>query len=373
MKHILQTSFLFGFVFLLSGCTLPTRNTAVTLVDMSGGVIKSTDRGQTYAPAVKVDDKSTLASVETLALAMDKNDANRIYLGSLSDGIWITKDGGGSWVKSNVPITKNYAIVLHPTDANIAYTTGVYNGRGKVAKTTDAGVTWKEIYTEPADGTVILSLALNAGAPDTVYAGTSAGVIVVTHDGGATWGNLFTAQKPIRSLSVDTFDGNIVYAMAFQDSMLLSRDRGKTFVDMKSEWSKKQEERKSKCASGDTKCNANTVTVGSVQSYALDAVSRGTGYVGTDKGLFRFTEYGQNWEEINIIASSKAFPITTVAVSPKNPGEFYYNSAQAIYRTTDGGSSWFPFQIESDKASVTVMVSDWNTPGVLYAGLRKKN
>jgi photosystem II stability/assembly factor-like uncharacterized protein len=371
MRKIIGSGLLLGIVFLLSGCVaLPNKSGGVNLSGMTGGVIRSDDHGKVYKPAVKVDEKKNISGVQTLSLAMDSNDTKKIYLGSLEDGIFITRDGGENWTRSDVPIQKNYALVLHPSDPNVAYATGVYNGRGKVAKTIDGGVEWKEVYTEPADGTVILSLAMNANMPEKVYAGTSDGMIIVTQDGGATWANLFKAQKPVRSLSVDRFDGNIVYAMTFQDAMLLSRDGGKTFVDIGAEWRKRQDEKRKDCKIGE-KCSVQSIEFGSVYTYALDPQVRGRGYLGTNKGILRFTEYGNNWEEVNIIASSKAFPILAIAVNPQNSSEMYYSSAQAIYRTTDGGVSWFPFQLDADSVSVSVMILDGKNPEVIYVGLRE--
>lgn len=369
MKRFIGTGVLLGAAMLLSGCSLPTRNAAVTMADLSGGVVKSTDRGQTYAPAVKVNDRQTIASVETLSLAVDPNDAKKMYLGSLADGLWVTKDGAQTWEKLNVPITKNYAVVAHPTDSNIAYVTGIYNGRGKIAKTTDGGANWKEVYTEPADGTVILSLALAKGSPDTVYAGTDQGVIVVSRDGGSTWENRFKAKKPVRLLAADPFEGGILYAMTFQDSLLVSRDGGKTFIDAIGDFSQHLQKQAQGCVG--KICDIVGINPGAVYSLVLDTRTPGMGYIGTDKGLFRFTGYGADFQKLNIIGSSEAFPITAVAVGMETSKEIYYNSAQAIYRTLDGGTTWFPFQLDSDKISVSVMAHDLKDPGVLYVGLRK--
>lgn len=370
MKKVIGSGILLGTMFLLSGCSLPNKDTGVTISGMTGGVIRSEDRGQTYKPAVKVDEKKSISGVQTLALTIDRNDTKKIYLGSLDDGIFITYDGGENWTRSDVPIEKNYALVAHPTDTNIAYATGVFNGRGKIAKTIDGGKVWKEIYTEPSDGTIILSLAISANFPEKVYAGTSDGVIIMTQDGGATWGNLFKAKNPVRSLLVDAFDGNIIYAMTFQDALLLSRDGGNTFVDIVAEWRDRQDEKRRNCKTGE-RCSVQDINFGSAYAYALDPQVRGRGYLGTSNGLFRFTEYGNNWEEVNIIASSKSFPISAIAVSPQNSGEIYYSSAQAIYRTTNGGVNWFPFQLESDSVSVSVIALDGKNPGIVYVGLRE--
>lgn len=372
MQRFIGTGALLGAVLLLSGCSLPTRNATVTIADLSGGVTKSTDRGQTYNPAVKVSDRQTIASVETLSLAVDPADTQKIYLGSLSDGVWVTKDGAQTWEKLSVPITKNYAIAVHPTDTAIAYITGVYDGRGKIAKTTDGGATWKEVYTEPADGTVVLSLALDKRDPNTLYAGTDAGMVIVSHDGGSTWENKFSAKNAIRALATDTFEKNTVYAMTFQDSLLVSRDGGATFTNTIGGFSDRVNARLQACFSDSKKCADDAKPQpGAVYSFVLDARTPGMGYVGTDKGLFRFTGYGSDFQKLNIIGSSEAFPITAVAVGLESSKELYYNSAQAIYRTLDGGTTWFPFQLDSDKVSVSVMAHDLKDPGVLYVGLRK--
>lgn len=371
MRKIIGLGLFLCAVWMLSGCATPIKSTEVSLAGMTGGIIRSDDGGKTYKPVVRVGEKGTLSGVQTLVVAMDRGDTKKMYLGSLEDGIFITHDGGENWEQSTVPIQKNYALVIHPADFNTAYVTGVYNGRGKIAKTVDGGKTWNEVYTEPADGTVILSLSIQKNAPEKVYAGTSEGTLIVTQDGGATWANSFKAENPIRALSVDPHDGNTLYAMTFQDSVLLSRDGGKTFMDMAEGWEKYQESKLESCRK-DEKCSLQRVDLGSVYSFALDSQVRGKGYLGTNKGLFRFSHYGESWEEVNIISSSKAFPLSSVAVNPQNSGEIYYSSAQAIYRTVDEGLTWFPFQLESDTVSVSAIVFDEKNPGVVYAGLRKE-
>lgn len=371
---IIFSGLVFVFVMFLSGCSVSKKSSEITLTDLSGGVMRSDDRGQTYKPVVRLDETKTLANTETVALAMDPNNTKKLYLGSLSEGIFITEDGGETWKKSDVPISKNYAIAVHPKNSQVAYATGVYNGRGKIAKTENGGMSWKETYTEPSDGTVLLSLAVAAKNPETLYAGTSGGVVIATKDGGATWQNKYALKDPVRSLATDPSDENVVYAMTFQQSLFLSRDGGSTFSDMRILWKEQKEKEQNECEEKkkDKKqdCRKVFAQPGSVYSFALDTRSPGTGYAGTDKGLFRFTGYGKNWEEINIIGSSKSFPITAVAVGPESSKEIYYNSAQAIYRTLDGGINWFPFQIESDKIGVSVMLHDLQNPGVLYVGLR---
>lgn len=361
---------LIGIVGTLSGC-VSANPQEITVGDLSGGVIKSEDKGTTYAPAVNIDDRRTIARTDVLDIAIDANNNQKIYLGTLGDGLWVTENAGGNWRKLNVPLTKNYAVIAHPTNANVAYSAGVFNGRGKIARTDDGGENWKEVYTEPADGTVVLTLAINSFSPETVYAGTSGGVIVVTRNEGNTWENVFQAQNPVRRVAVDPKDGNTIFAMTFEDSLLRTRDGGKTFVDMKSEWDARRQERLNECRRKQEECTQWEIDPGQVFSFDLDPGNAGVGYVGTDSGLYRFDGYGESWRAINVIASSKAFPLRAVAVGSSNSQEIYYNSAQAIYRSLDGGVNWFPFQLDADKASVSIMKHDLANPGTLYVGLRK--
>ena len=167
-----KTIVLITATLFLSGCSL-TGSSSLS----SGSILKSSDGGQNWEAKVKSDDKKNIAGVNALSMAIDPQNSQTIYIGTKEDGIFITKDGAESWEKLNFPPAKVYGLAINRFNPQIIFVSGVWQGRGKVYKSENGGTDWKEIYTEPADGTVITALAASPFDGNILYAGTSEGAI----------------------------------------------------------------------------------------------------------------------------------------------------------------------------------------------------
>src|SRR6266446_79667 len=123
------------------------------------------------------------------------------YAATASGGVWMSSDGGTTWksVFDDQPISSIGSIAVAPSDPNVIYVgSGEANIRGNVAasngiyKSTDAGKTWKHVWTSIGQiGTTIV----HPTNPDIAYAavlgnpfapGEQRGVYR-TRNGGRTW------------------------------------------------------------------------------------------------------------------------------------------------------------------------------------------
>lgn len=361
--------------FLLSGCSAPNSgggDKIIGLKDLKGGIILSQDQGTTFEARVKAEEGKNISGVEVQCLAVDPGDSRTIYFGSHENGMFVSKNGGEEWEHMDVSFNNVYGIEVSPYDSNMIYATGVENGRGKIFKSTDGGATWTGVYNEPSNGTFVLSLDMSRYDPNTLYAGTSGGTIIETNDGGTTWKNLRSADKAVRSVAVDPMNSDIVYALLNEDTLLLSRDGGESFDDMKDMADDVWKEKRALCAKAEDKTACSDALLekpGKVYSFALDAARPGSGYVGTDNGLFRFGEYGATWDDLNTIASSREYPIRVVAVNPYRSQEIFYSSAQALYRSLDGGTNWYTYDL-TGSVTPSSFLYDWSNPDHVYVGLR---
>lgn len=349
IKKILLSLPFFAAILFLSGCSLsgvvPAKN---TMADAT--VIKSEDGGAAWNPKTKIDGKKTIAGVDVLSMAIKPDDPNIIYIGTAANAMFVTKDGAETW--KQVPFAnKVYGLVFDPHSPDIMYASGVLNGRAKIYKRLQEDQEWKEVYTEPADGTVISSLAIDKTNPQILFAGTSAGVIIKTMDGGQTWKNLKIVDNnsPIISIGFDSANSAHVFFGVFQIGVLETNDGGKNIEDI-------------------TK-NADTDSsdTSSVYTLATDPFLGGVAYIGTGGGVFR--RVGDKWKALNIIESSKAFPIRAIAINPKNSREILYSSAKAIYKSVDSGATWSTFQLNTSK-EISVLRYDETDTAKIYAGLR---
>ncbi|KKQ44505.1 MAG: Glycosyl hydrolase [Candidatus Moranbacteria bacterium GW2011_GWC2_37_8] len=351
-KRIFLALSLFGITFLLSGCSLPTSVLPVKNTIANATFLKSEDGGGVWNPKIKIDDKKNIAGVDVLTMAIHPIDQNIVYLGTAANGLFVTKDGGENWTQIAYA-DKAYGLLFDPRNPDIMYGSGIFNGRAKIFKRLAEGQEWKEIYTEPADGTTISSLAISNRNPQILYAGTSNGVIIKTTDGGQTWVNLKmenNSNAPIVNIGFDAASDAHVFFAVFQTGILETRNGGATLEDA-------------------TKQIDKIGNVSSVFTLTTDPYFPGVVYAGTGNGIFRRNGDG-SWNALNLIESSKAFPVRSIAVNPLNSREIMYSSAKAIYKSTDGGQKWSTFQLDTNK-DISIIKYDVVNPARIYAGLRK--
>ena len=335
----------------LSGCSLSTALVPAKNTMANATVIKSENGGGTWNPKIKIDDKKNIAGVDVLSMAIHPNDPNIIYIGTMSNGLFVSKDAGETWTAVAFP-NKAYGLVFDPRNPDVMYGSGVFNGRAKIFKRLAEGQEWKEIYTEPSDGTTISSLAIDKVNPSVLYAGTSDGVVVKTTDGGQTWVNLKADSNlsgPIVSIGFDAANDTHVFFGVFQLGVLETKNAGATLENI----------------------TDKIDTVGhitSVYSLVADPYLGGVAYVGTGAGIFRRSADG-SWNSMNLIESSKAFAVRSIAINPKNSRELMYSSAKAIYKSIDSGTKWATFQLDTAK-EISVLKYDSTDPTKIYAGLR---
>ena len=183
-----------------------------------------------------------------------------------------------------------------------------------------------------------------------VYAGTSAGVIFRTIDGGNTWNNVYKAEAPIISIAFDSQNPSVVYFGVFQRGILKTTDAGE-----------ETEEITNKILT----LNGNR----QIFSVVTDPYHTNRLYAGTADGIIKSVDGGENWEELDILGSSKNFPIRCISINPQNSNELMYVAGKAIYKTTDGGERWSTFQLDTEK-NVSRIIYDTKNPANVYATLR---
>ncbi len=224
----------------------------------SGGVWKTSDGGETFAP---VFDEQSVQAVG--ALAVSQSDPDVVWAGTgeawairdadiMGDGVYRSTDGGATWRHMGLTETGRIGrIVIHPTNPDEVFvcalgrTTGPQQERG-VYRTMDGGETWERVLFVDED-TGCSGLAMDANDPDVLYAGTwdvvmhtwvmysggpGSGVYRST-DGGDTWEHLEnglpTSPYGKVDVAVAPTNSNRVYALiqtAAQGSVWRSDDAG---------------------------------------------------------------------------------------------------------------------------------------------------
>jgi photosystem II stability/assembly factor-like uncharacterized protein len=138
-----------------------------------GGVSRSDDGGATWVPADAglPDLRGGIA-----ALAVDPRDPDRVYAGTVGDGVWKSTDGGRSWSPTGAELAgQNILTLLVSAVPDRLYT--VLGGR--VFRSDDGGATW-QVWSRGLRVTFIDQLVADPGDPRRIYVTTSNGVWALT-------------------------------------------------------------------------------------------------------------------------------------------------------------------------------------------------
>ncbi|HSJ26178.1 MAG TPA: hypothetical protein VK929_15980 [Longimicrobiales bacterium] len=180
-----------------------------------GGVFRTDDAGETWTPIT--DGQIPVGSIGAIKVA--PSNADVIYVGtgsaairsnvSIGKGVFKSVDGGRTWQYAGLERVGVIAdMVVHPTNADIAYVAAVGNPFGRnpergIFRTRDGGRNWDRVLFV-SDSTGASDIAMNPANPDELYAGmwraerkpwtiisgAREGGIYKSTDGGDTWTKL---------------------------------------------------------------------------------------------------------------------------------------------------------------------------------------
>ena len=234
----------------------------------SGGVWKSTDGGNRWAP---VFDKQSAAAIGALAVA--PSEPSTVWAGTgeawairdsdvMGNGIYKSTDAGHTWINMGLPQSGRIGrIIIHPSNPNIVFacvlgrTTGPQQERG-VYRTTDGGQHWERVLFGGENvGCSGLSMdphnpyALVAGMWEVQmhtwgeFSGGPGSGVYISHDGGSKWTRIEEhglPAPPVGKIDVAIAPTNSkrIYALIQtkdQGSVWRSDDRGENWKRVNSQ------------------------------------------------------------------------------------------------------------------------------------------
>jgi len=139
----------------------------------------------------------------TKALVFDPSNPNTLYAAAATGGIWKTTDAGQNWapLTDSLPTLAMDSLAIDPSNP-----TTLYAGSGEVLpgagifKTTDGGQTWTQL-PQTTSFAYVYSIAISPTRTNNLYAGTDSGLWYST-DFGATWTNALPAAGGCFSVAV---------------------------------------------------------------------------------------------------------------------------------------------------------------------------
>ncbi|ULQ56205.1 hypothetical protein KJS94_16265 [Flavihumibacter rivuli] len=229
-----------------------------------GGVWRTRDAGMSWSNIS--DGFFTTGSVGAIAVA--ESDPNVVVVGmgehaprgvmtSYGDGVYKSTDGGDTWKKMGLEMTRHIAAIrIHPNNPDVIYVAaqGALHGpsadRG-IYQSTDGGQTWKKIfYIDENTGCADLSMDMNnprilyaamwdhRRLPWQVKSGGPGSGLYKSVDGGQTWKRLengIPKEQGKMAIEVSRANSKKVYALVESDTekeqggLFVSNDGGNSF------------------------------------------------------------------------------------------------------------------------------------------------
>lgn len=303
----------------------------------SNGVFYSNDSGVTFTSKTN---NLPAEAINTLAVSPDYLNDRTVYCTSVTQAVFKSTDGGDSWTyyQSGASITKQTTALNEFSELQIsrAYATdktvflSAFDG---LFITRNGGTSWIQRQTR---SNVITGIALSPNFPDdqkaivTTYWG---GGYYHSSDSGATWtvGNWpnprrltvfdvnFTSNPAVPPVAVSVVAGFLA----------ISNDYG-------ANWDRTAIPKFPDIAS-------STVTITSI-AVSPDFHNDQEIYIGTRRhGVLQTLDGGQNWRVMQGVPQSANVNLTSVIISPNYANDrtvFASNNAGEVWRTTDGGDDW---------------------------------
>ena len=312
----------------------PTEPMIIYAGSAGGGVWKSNDAGTTFYPIFD-DHAQSIGAVE-----LDPNDAdNTIYVGtgepwprnsvSIGDGLYKSNDGGNNWKKIGLENSERIAnIIVNPENSNEIYVAVLgalwsdSNERG-VYKSNDGGETWENILFLN-NSTGCADLAMDPSNPKILYA------------------SMWEFRRTAWSFNSGG-DNSALYK---------STDGGEN-------WSKIHngfpEGKLGRLAIGVSKSNPNTL-------YTVIESEKNE-----DKGLYKSTDGGENWEQKNndFGITVRPFYFSRIVVDPKDE-DIVVKAGLYGSISKDGGETFE--NLGNMHADIHDMVFDINNSDIMYVG-----
>jgi photosystem II stability/assembly factor-like uncharacterized protein len=237
------------------------------------------------------------------SLLVAPSDPNRLLLGTHS-GLYRSVDGGRSWSFEGLA-GEDAMNLARPTNA-VIWTAG----HNVLARSNDGGATWSDVRPAGLPTLDVHGFAVDPKHPRTLYAAIAGQGLYRSTDGGASFAPVSRTVGPAVMALAVTPAGHIL-AGDMERGLLASRDIGKT-------WHRTLAQR--------------------VMGLALNPGDPKRA-IATGSGIFVSTNQGESWREVLPLSGGGG----PVAWSPSNPKIAYVVSFdRALYKTTDGGSTWRP-------------------------------
>ncbi len=284
----------------------------------SEGLFRTADAGLSWK---RVDHGLPVAAIDLLALAPSDRRTAYVYIAAL--GLYRSADGGFSWQRAAAPSNIfGAALAVAPRSPRTLYAVG---SGGTLSRSTDGGGRWSTVPGLAG----LTSAALDAGAPQRVYAGSAArplGGVLRSDDGGASWTRRSQGMTGLETslLAADPQDPDRLWTTVGR-ALFRSANRGTRWARATS-------------PSSTAYLNQLAASRDVFAGVLLQVPHSLTPYV-----LQRSADNGATWQ---VALDALSLDVRQIRVAPSDPSTIYAEGlglaagTSRLYRSTDDGSTW---------------------------------
>lgn len=327
-------------------------------------LLRSDDGGDTWVRLVRgLDNQGQLSAVE-----ISPTNKKILYVSSRGDGLYRSGDGGRTWSRpaGRLPGLNIDDITVSPHSADVLVAAFQEADRRSLAITHDGGASWRPLRGLPRPSVVTFA----PEDPAILLVGSSDGAIRRSHDGGATWAEVFRADGAgaITTVAYAPGDEGFLFVGTREGGLWRSETNGQSFTRMDGEMAEDgvQSLAFSPNFAADRTMWLSTWSSGAFQSdnggtswspfsdglttnrqadlldgpsFGQLRSSEGVVFLAAFDGLFR-SNGSDGWQEVETQVSTN---IASVAISPNYERDHTLAVAtylNGVLLSVDGGSTW---------------------------------
>ncbi len=184
------------------------------------GIFRSVSNGESWSnigPGTRDQPTGEITTIE-----INPGNPKIIFVGTRSSGVYISQNGGDSWIPSNEGVTNKHItkIIIHPRHSNFILLSTFGSG---VFQSKDGGASWEAI-NQGLNNLKVYDITLELHQPQIYYAATDVGIYQF-HEENENW-KIYgegLEREPIRSIMIETQQnillagsyGNGIYALQY--------------------------------------------------------------------------------------------------------------------------------------------------------------
>jgi len=222
-------------------------------------------------------------------------------------------------------------------------------GRGVILRSIDGGVTFDAIFSLSTRGEKIIGVAIDSTQRKNIFGLTNKGSFLQSLDSGKSWSKIEISSTGFNKLIVDPRDSRIIYAVTNDAGFFRSIDRGASWKNLRSSL---------QSFSGGQK----------IYGLSISSVLSSTFYMATDFGILRSQDRGSTFSEVPFLIPTRSIAITAIETNPHSLSSVYAGAKNQVYKTTDAASTWHVSVIDTTDTVNYISVNPLNSD-IIYAGI----